>query len=659
MPRRLLLFLLFWLVFAVEGNRGVEGSPGGQIITSEMISSAGLTRIGEILLLVDEWTLSSTDGFTWMASPNGLAAFQSQNWIVMLDGQRFDLNSFDVKNLYMLPVTLDQIDYVEVLSVPQLHMGEFADRGLIHIHTVRPGPGVAFHGTLLLGNETGDAGPYRYTQFATANIDRSANDGSLTMEIGKNSWYLRANLAVQQYPFTDWALLNRISALTAGWPGLHMSLSPSLKIGAELLQSKHELMAGYSHSPKYFLFFKPLGREIPVKNRFPYVGVKGNFPAFRHTDIAYRLKYSTNQLDKYLNTLDLDFDWEMHNFQASIESKTTTASHQIQVGIGFDRFELVTGYPLDEGAYDLGKIYGKLSLGLFKNTQQSISMLLTISNRTVAMKGALTHDWDVNPRHRLRITFAYSQRLPEEDNSLWYWADRGYDLLNQYSIDYSMIGPIDKSAQWTADVAWKNMMSDQLTIETTGSYRSFADLYLERQSFQYNAQDCSFNPATQVYGGQGGQVLGASIAITHRSRPRLSQRLFYSYRAAITGDDVFTEVWEPIPRHKASYRLTYAPVDNFRVWAMLSHRSASVWPDYRGIDGQECTVSPGGQVTYYSTVKGATIYDLQFQKWFWHRRLIGRLLFRNIMNQNYQYHPIGASFDLSYFIQVEFLLDSQ
>jgi len=85
---------------------------------------------------------------------------------------------------------------------------------------------------------------------------------------------------------------------------------------------------------------------------------------------------------------------------------------------------------------------------------------------------------------------------------------------------------------------------------------------------------------------------------------------------------------------------------------MLSYLSSSNWIDYQNIDGKSCVLGRIN-VKYSSTVKKATIFDLQFQKWLWRRRLQASLLLRNVWDKNYRYHPIGASFDLGFYVQLK------
>ncbi len=626
----------------------------GRVLTADMIQRSGMTRIGELLLLVDEWRLSSTDGLTWRASPNGLTPFQRQNWIVLLDGQRIDLRTFDTINLNLLPVDLDEIDSVEVFHQPQLHQGEFADGGLIHIHTVRPTQGLSFQGTLLLGNETGDAGPYRFTSYATTNVDRLANDGSLVMTFASRHWYARAGLTVQQHPFSDPAMLERISTAFGGWPGLHQSLSPRLQLGIETPRGRHEFMASYAYSPKYFFFFTPIAREIPVRNALPHIGINGTVRISGNTALTYRLKTSQSSLDKYPNVADWEFDWRLQNIYAGLDITRQTTWGQGSVGIGVDRYRLGTRYPLTEDGFTIGKLTSALDVRWSEALDQVLSAQLSTSQGRVGVKTALQNRWRLDSGHIVIVHLAYAERLVEEDPSLWYWAERGYDALGDFGVDYTITGQLTASRQRTVDLSWQTDRRARVQLAASGYYRSFSDSYLAQSSLTFNAQDSSFISAAQVFPNEGGQVWGGHVTLTHRPRPRLSQSLFYGLHTVGTGSEPFKQAWQSVPRHTARYRLSWLPVENFSLWAMVSYVSSAEWVEYRGIDGPFYLAPPNAPVDDTSRVGSSTILDLQVQKWFWHRQLKGTLLFRNVGNRPFRYHPLGASFDLSFFIRVQF-----
>ncbi len=680
----LLLFLTITCLFALV--------PGGalaqnEILTSETIESSGLTRLADILMLVDDWSICTTDGFTWQASPNGLFPFEGQTWQVMLDGQRIDLKLFDVNNLNLLPVALDFVDSVEIVSLPRNYNGEFIGRGLIHIHTRRPANGFFFRGSVIGGNETGDPGPYRYTGDYSPNVDAIGPDASLSFGFGSKDRYIRANIASKVHFFRDAAMFKRneeilrVPAETGpssgtiaegdhecssfigrlGFddlrPGMRQ-ISSLLAGGLELFGGKHELLAGYSDASRYFLFFKPFGREIPVDHRFGHAGITGCFPVSSKAHVVYRLKYSVNRLDEHPNALDVDFDWQTHNLSSGIEGHFGEYSRTAIVGARLDRVALHTNYHLTNSSYNAIHSYGVLSFKSFDTVRHDCGISVVFSGGREALKAFLSNDWRINSGNSLKTHLSFSHRLQEEDNSLWYWAGRGYGLLNDFNIDYTAPGNIDKATQLTADATWQTNASHHLKIETTFSYRFFKDLHLEKYIFELDSLHCSFVSPVRLCTGADGHYVKGRLSAQHRITHRLSHRLFYSYQTEVAGDAAFKDTWKAVPRHKVSYRFTYAPVMNFRIWGMLSYLSSSMWTDYLNIDGASC-VSNRFSVTYQSTVRSSTVLDLQIQKWLWQRKIRGDFLCRNVWNEDFRYYPIGAAFDLSFYIQLKVFSDSQ
>jgi hypothetical protein len=618
---------------------GLSSSAAAEVITSGALQQAGVFHIGDVLLLANPLRVSSTDGYTWRINPGGLSPFQRQGWTVMLDGQRVDLNTFDQVHFNLPPVSVDWVDSVEILDRPRLSDGEFADGGLIHIHTRKPRRGLSIRGHAATGSETKDPGPYRYTTFATPNVDRTGTDAAATLDFAARQWYIRAGLIKQTHAFTDLAMVRRNQRIFAapGFMELDGTLA-SLKVSLDAASGSHTALANYSRADRYFFFFQPLGREIPLDCAIGHVGANGDFAASERLRFRYRLQYSQQRFDPLPNALDFDFDWRLQNFHVNFEGDFLSQ----RIGVGFDRFRLNR-----LGAFDIGKVYASV-----RHNHQETDVLIAFSGGEMGIKAALANRWTPTPRQALQATLSFAQRLFAEDNNLWYWSERGYDLLEANGMDYTVTGRIGNRRQLTTDFAWKYMFNPGASLEIAAGHRLFADLYLERQDFTFHPDDCAFSAPTTLHADQGGQVFDGRVAFQQTLSTHLTHQFFYGYQAAIAGDGVFKDVWASIPQHKINYSLTYTPVENFSIWAMVTQLSASRWADYRGVDGAVCE-SGSVTVRYTSTVKPATILDLQFQKWFWRRRLQANLLFRNVLDSNYRYHPIGATFDLGVYIQVK------
>jgi hypothetical protein len=63
----------------------------------------------------------------------------------------------------------------------------------------------------------------------------------------------------------------------------------------------------------------------------------------------------------------------------------------------------------------------------------------------------------------------------------------------------------------------------------------------------------------------------------------------------------------------------------------------------------------GVWVTYRSTVDGATFVDATVQHGMWRQQLWVDVIARNVFDADVRYHPTGATFDMTLFIQARLL----
>jgi hypothetical protein len=222
-------------------------------------------------------------------------------------------------------------------------------------------------------------------------------------------------------------------------------------------------------------------------------------------------------------------------------------------------------------------------------------------------------------------------------------------------ISYAIDGPITGTTTIFADVQWEWKSADRLAFATKASVRRLADQYLETQDYSFNDQDCSLSGPIVVHTDESGYDLGFGVTAKARPSKRLTGRLGYSFHRAADADEVFQSVWNTIPRHTADLDATFEFAPGLNFWGRLRYFSATTWDDYDGIEGETCTAHLSN-TTYSSTVGDALILDIQVQKWLWHDRMVTDILVRNAFNEDYRYRPDGASFDLSFYLQIKLIL---
>ncbi|MCP4580760.1 MAG: hypothetical protein GY839_04035 [candidate division Zixibacteria bacterium] len=644
----ILLVLLAGVVSVLASNQA--DTQGKQVITSEMINQAGITRLSDIFFLIDDWDGFTIDSFNWRAVANGLNPIQNQNWLIMLDEQEIDIDLFGIKNINMLPVTLSRIDYIEIISRPQIHHGEFVDCGLIHIHTFTPESKLSFKAGTSTGSETGDPGPYRYTEFRTDNVDRQGHRFYLDISRNNNDRYIQIGLFSGWRYLTDSDIRDRYLSISNYQMDELEFFSPSLKIGGDLLGGRHDLFAGYM-SYDDFYFLKPYGREIPVEHFFSLAKFQSAIALNSRSNVYYRFGFIDNDLNHPENSAIPDPDWRHRHIKTSIQIDRATESYQGKLGIGIKYVFPKTMYDLQDEKQLILNLYSELKYKLKDRLNQQLGIGIFRVDDNLGAKLSLINHMKINEDQDIDLALAYSERLIGETDNIWYWSERGYDFLNDNGVTYDKDGNIDKSRKFTADLTWRSRPNESVSMKFDLYHRYFFDLYLEQQTYQFDSLTHAISAPIEILSNQTGHVAGIRASLEARLLPYLSNKSSCRFQEAFAGDPAFAEAWETVPSLIIHNTLSYRPVSNFSIQAVLRYRNATRWADYRDVEIQ----SDG---LYRFKVPGSLSLDLEFMKLFRDQKIRGSLAIRNILNDELRYHPMGISLDLRYFVRLEFLFDS-
>jgi hypothetical protein len=619
-----LFILLFTLLIA-------QTESGRQVITREEIRHAGLIRLNEIFILINDWQGASVDGFDWRMSANALGSIQDQHWIILLNGQRISLELLHSNNLNLLPISVEQIDSVIVLSVPQLAFHEFSDQGLIHFYSCQQDSGLALHGRLALGNEAGDPGPYRYTPYKTTNVDRAAHDDSYGLSYAAADLHLglhQKNLV--HYPTSE-PMLNRV------WYPLTGDDYPRIDVNTTFFDGRYKKQhwnMGYT-SNRDHLFVKPMGREIPV-NRTVYFGtINGALSE----NLFYSFFYQNNYLYERRNVYTLNFDRRIQLLQAQVRA----SFNHTAFGIGLEKQIFSSKHLTGDRENSHIKFSVSNTLAYNQHLRQTISALLLANSNFATIKAAVSHHYRVHKALALEGTVAYSERHHEETDD-YYGLPPGWVSIN--TIDNNK-----KNRLLSVDVYSRLQVKSNLQAIFGMNYRqSFAHI-LQKQVFHYRPLSFDFEGPLTFYTRSSGETASLNISLNHVLGTQVRQEFFYQNRFRCGGEVPFENAWEAVSRHKFSYTLSFIPFLNASIWTKITWLSRTRWPDYSYIPQESDN-------QYQDLLSEIINWDLAVQKSIWKNRLRGSLVFRNLLNNRQVYHPVGAVFYLRFFVQVELDLHS-
>jgi hypothetical protein len=151
---------------------------------------------------------------------------------------------------------------------------------------------------------------------------------------------------------------------------------------------------------------------------------------------------------------------------------------------------------------------------------------------------------------------------------------------------------------------------------------------------------------TAVPDAHGG-ALGAWMQATATRGPWRGE-VFYSLLAPVGGSEAFRAAWARVPRHRAGAVVTLRPDAGFSLRASFEAQSATRWPGYAAVAG---AATRDGYV-YTDGTRALALLDLAVEKGLWDRHARVSLLFRNLLNAEERYHPLGAPLDFRLYARV-------
>ena len=217
-------------------------------------------------------------------------------------------------------------------------------------------------------------------------------------------------------------------------------------------------------------------------------------------------------------------------------------------GATFERTSAETGFALSDDDYDLASLYGTTSYRIGDRVRQTLDLAVVGDGERIGFKGAFTHWWRVATNHSLEAAVSYTERLPEADDRVWFWVERGYSFLQDNGVGVSADGGLEEARRLAGDLDWRVDFSDATTLSLGSYVRAFGNLLLEDQTFEFNPTDGAFSGPVALLGDQGGMIGGASLGARSRTIPVLELEGFYRYQDVIYGDSLFEAAWSTVPK---------------------------------------------------------------------------------------------------------------
>ncbi len=308
-----------------------------------------------------------------------------------------------------------------------------------------------------------------------------------------------------------------------------------------------------------------------------------------------------------------------------------------------------------EGAegFTLGTVTGTLTRTV-PGQQQHLDAALSTAGGDVAVSAVLGTRHTLQPGFTLGATAALTQRLPEQTARFAFWQARGYAAFDD-DLFVNQPFPLERTTEGVLSADVSVRLAPALTLDADAALHSYNGLTIETQSVAPDPDAVETIRSLFIESDAAGDVVSSRVAVraAHgRWRGRLfhDQRwLVYAVKPLFGGETAFERAWEAVPRHRAGVEAAVSPDAGFTLSGSLVYRSGARWPAYAALDG-------GNGGLYSDTVPAVWLLDAALEKALWQRRLRLSLLFRNLLNQEERYHPVGAALDLRFYLRLELVL---
>ncbi|MBI9070511.1 MAG: hypothetical protein JEY94_02875 [Melioribacteraceae bacterium] len=646
--KRFLLIILIFLSITLSAQREKPKNPGSRIITSEMLHKSGILNIGDIFLLAKNTYTSTIEGNNLYINQNGLSPFQEQESIILIDGIRCDINIFRNQNTHVLPITIEQVDFIEFINTPTIVEGEFNSNGIIHIHTKKPPDDLTIRLGYNIGNEIGDPGPYTYINENAKNVDKLPMNFNLNLNYKGSKGYFIGTIKSMEGFATDESIQKRIDNITIDRKKFSL-LSASFKLRYTDIGEYQDFFFGYSENQNYF-FFTPYGNELPLKHSYRQYGLNGLFKLDKNISLKYLLIRNENTTSDWNNSYPQNFNWEFKKTTVRISSSYNGVFFNLTSGLEYSELEGITNQQLDKSLFSYKKLFGDFCFQTSTSLNQSIGIELKDVGENNSINIYNKNVWKLSKTRTVSSNFSFSEQLLENSNSFWKWNKYGYEFFNDNVKEYGDI-PESFGKKFTSNLTFNNRLTERLAFEIAGYYRHFFDYAILQQQYYFNEQTNLFSSPTTFYKEEYLKNLNVTFEIDYNTSEYVNQTLFFSYQNILSASDNFKSQWNVFPKLNAVYEIDYHPHPTFSVWCQINFQSESLWNNYHYLPEQS-------ENFYKNRIDEKILINLSFQKWFWQKKVWFNISFRNLLNETERYYPIGSEFNLRFYAQFKVYLNS-
>ena len=605
---------LFCLLIAA--GVGIIGACA-QVLTAEDITRAGVLRLSDILELADDWVGSSTEGYHWDIAPLGTSWEASPEWSLFIDGQLISLRALNRQSLNTLPIALSEICEVRLHATPVLIDGILAHGGAVQIVRCKPPKGLSLKGQIGAGNETGDPGPYKYTDLGGPNVDRTGPTVHGVLAGSSSSGYVRGMIAADEHHVTDPRIRSRVLQLYQGEKDARI-IYRAFDFDAYFLG--HTVSAATSRTED-LLFTPIMGREIPVDREITFASMSSSRKL-----LGYSVSGSSTRLTTRENPESVSVDFVQRQARARLYTTISLGTPVLEFGAGTVLAQALFG--TEQVRHTLHSFRGNATLSLGSPNRLRMRTMAALSlDDSILGYEMFARAW--HERIGLDLRLMLRNRAPVSEMTFADWARRGLRPGNAELRFMHLDMPRQKST-YSLDVTWTT--GNRVKLYLSSGVRKLTDHVRPRMHATLDSTRTRLHTITDIVTANG-QIARTSMRILMPLSGQFTVKLYGSYAYPWSDADAFLGAW--YHRVQIGGQGDYHPNDRFSLNMRLRYVGATTWSEFED-------AAAGNPEFYAMRLPGAVYLHLTVQKRFWGERLRLSATMRNVLDRPHLAHPAGA-----------------
>ncbi len=637
----LALFLSI-VMMTISSSTALAQSNGRLVYDKTQLLDYGVYRPADLIELLPGWSTWSVDGFSNHVSASGLSNYSQERWALFVDNRRIERGLLGLLDLNLLPIAVQQIDSVEVYTVPTSIAGQWVGQGAIHIFTNRDGDRFDLGGSMYTGNEINDPGPFLYTDYRTQNIDRVGPDGNGYLHLASNGFYVTASVISREHHSTDEYIGYRTRERhdNNNHSPRKLLFSPLVRAGFVGKKSDLDLVATRNIFND-FAFIPGYGAELPMRQTYTSLSAQGSFYLSENVKLLAGITATEDFHHGRENLLAWDPSIKADAVRARAGLYFAKAVWSLEFGGGADMFRARPFTDiLISNLYRVYRGYANAS-HFAASAQTHISAEVSQVAGAILPKIHLNYQW--NP---LSLHASYSRNSILEQQSLWYWMQMGYNGFSQLAPNPSGFDRIGVSSQATADIELALLATGAARVIVHTGLRYTQNDWASQSSFTYLPAEVRFRDDLRIIPDLGGVMAVAGVNGRIRSTRSFEHEFYGGVQSVVQGGDTYRELSREAPKLTAYYGLRYFGVPGFTMAGRFNVQSPTEWGGFYNTSRNETPFFDGPVLPTQMKL------NLYARKTIFNERAWAALKFENVLNRALQSWPAGEVRDMTFHIAI-------